>query len=202
MRAGAPVSSKASSSAAPGTRRRTTRPGVRDRPREGLGRGGEAAYAGSLVWIFFAHVLFGKPASTVPGHALTALAQHHQVVWIGITEQGARLLIEHIRVEPIGFEEPDAAVPALVFGFGLIQIRGQRRRLLLEDLAGIEPVIARIRIGAEIADQRRSDCIKNERAEERANARASDHGSTMRRPRKRGVKSSRCGVCLQGRTAG
>ena len=58
--------------------------------------------------------------------ALGLLTKHHHIVWVGKTEQGARPLIEHVRVKFVGLQECNATLPALSLGFSVPQFRGER----------------------------------------------------------------------------
>ena len=113
--------------------------------------------------------------------ALGLLTKHHHIVWVGKTEQGARPLIEHVRVKFVGLQECNATLPALSLGFSVPQFRGERGNLLLKIDACFEAVVTRIGIGSEISYQRCCHDVERKRAEKRAKARASDHRSSMKR---------------------
>src|SRR5262249_5200515 len=102
------------------------------------------------------------------------------VARIGIAEQRARTLIEHIRIEPIGFQQRHPAFPALPLSLGLVEFSREGGNLLLEVDASGEPIFAGIGIGAEISDQTSGHDVKDDSAEKSAQARTSNHGGTMR----------------------
>ncbi len=69
--------------------------------------------------------------------------------------------------------------PLLAFGPLALQpgeLRGQRDDLLVEFLSGVEPVLAGIGVGAEIADQEPRHRVEGEPGEDRFESATRDHG--------------------------
>ena len=113
--------------------------------------------------------------------------EHHgQVVRIGVVEQRARPLVEHVGIDAVRLEERDAALPTLALGLGKFELMRQIGDLMVETLPRLEAVVARISIEPEIADEQRRQDVEAERNQKRTNPRPNDHAAFLPSGRLRG----------------
>ena len=118
--------------------------------------------------------------------AAAALEDQDGVARVGIVQQCAHPLVQHVGVEALRLDQGDTALPLVAFRLGLAEFHGERADLLVEILARPQPMVARIGIDPEIADQQGRQHIKAEGREERAKAGTGHHagqgaGSALRR---------------------
>jgi hypothetical protein len=105
--------------------------------------------------------------------------QQRHFMRIEVIEQGARTLIEHIGIEPVGAQESDASLPLPALGLQTRNLGGELRRLLIEILLGLQPAIAGIGIDAEIGDRARNEGVKAQSRKHGTKASARDHGGNV-----------------------
>src|SRR5262245_25833913 len=89
-----------------------------------------------------------------------------QVARVDIIEQRARALVRQVGIEAFGLEQRDAPFPGGTLRFERREFDRELVDLLVEVVPRLEPVIARVGVHSEIADQQRRPEIEAERGQE------------------------------------
>src|SRR5258708_7077661 len=105
------------------------------------------------------------------------LERQRQVARVRVVELRAGALLQKVGIDRIRPQQRDAVFPGFALALEPLELTRELDRLVNQVLLSLEAMIARMRVGPEIADDQRRPDIQAEGAQNRADAGAADHAT-------------------------